>query len=208
MYFLIEELLGFYTEKVTNGTIRPVTVHSTPQSLEAVLAERGIQKQKRSGVERFLPAIFAHDLPPSRRATTDVKPPSPVRVPMASCVLSERDTDAIVALCRAHGLGLTAVLAAVIVMAEWQLRGRAAIPVPLLYTVDLRYFLSPPVSATGCTNPVGFATYLAEIDHKTRVIDLARDIAETFRSGPRRGCDSAVSAAFQPAIRWQRAGIA
>jgi hypothetical protein len=56
------------------------------------------------------------------------------------------------------------------------------IPVPFLYTVDLRYFLSPPVSATGCTNPVGLGTYLAEINHKTTVIDLARDIAATFRA--------------------------
>lgn len=182
MYFLIEELLAYYTELVSTGGIRPVTVHPTPQSLEAVLAERGIQKQKRSGVERFLPAVFAYDLPPSRRATTDVKPASPVRVPMVSCRLSERDTDAIVALCRAHGLGLTAVLSAVVLLAEWQIRGRSNIPVPLIYTVDLRYFLSPPVSATGCTNPVGLATYLAEIDHKTSVVDLARDLAETFQA--------------------------
>ena len=28
---------------------------------------------------------------------------------------------------------------------------------------------------------MGLATYLAEIDHKTGVVDLARDIAETFR---------------------------
>jgi len=27
-------------------------------------------------------------------------------------------------------------------------RGRVNIPVPFIYTVDLRYFLSPPVSAT------------------------------------------------------------
>jgi hypothetical protein len=182
MYFLIEELLGFYTEMVTTGSIRPVTANPTPKSLETVLAERGIEKQKRSGVERFMPAMFAYDLPPSRRATTDVKPASPVRVPMVSCRLSERDTDAIVALCRAQGLGLTAVLAAAIVMAEWQLRGKTNAPVPLLYTVDLRYFLSPPVSATGCTNPVGLATYLAGIDHRTRVVDLARDIGETFQS--------------------------
>jgi hypothetical protein len=152
-----------------------------------VLTERGIQKQKRSGVERFMPAMFAYDLPPSRRATTDVKPASPVRVPMVSCQLSERETDAIIARCRAHGLGLTAMLSAVILLAEWQLRGRSNIPVPLIYTVDLRYFLSPPVSATGCTNPVGLATYLAEIDRKTAVIDLARDIAETFRSDLNEG---------------------
>jgi phenolphthiocerol/phthiocerol/phthiodiolone dimycocerosyl transferase len=182
LFGLVEELLSYYTDVVCTGSIRPVTVQPAPEPIEAVLAERGIQKQKRSGIERFLPAMFAYDLPPSRRAATGVRPSSPVRVPMVSCRLSERHTDNIVALCRAHGLGLTALLSAVVLMAEWQLRGTPNIPVPLIYTVDLRYFLSPPVSATGCTNPVGLATYLAEIDRKTGVVDLARDIAETFRS--------------------------
>ena len=59
------------------------------------------------------------------------------------------------------------MISAVLLLAEWQLRGTPNIPVPYIYTVGLRYFLSPPVSATGCTNPVGSATYLAEIDHKT-----------------------------------------
>jgi hypothetical protein len=129
-----------------------------------------------------MPALFAYDLPPSRRADTGVKPSSPVRVPMVSCRLSESQTHAIVELCRAEKIGLHAVLSAVILMAEWQVRGKLNIPVPFLYTVDLRYFLSPPVSATGCTNPVGLGTYLAEINRNTTVIDLARDIAETFRS--------------------------
>ncbi|SRX95456.1 hypothetical protein MSP7336_03725 [Mycobacterium shimoidei] len=182
MYALIEELLSYYTDLVCNGSIRSITVQPAPESIEAVLAERGIEKQKRSGIERFMPAMFAYDLPPSRRADTGVKPGSPVRVPMVSCRLSEAHTDAIVSLCRTEKVGLTALLAAVLVMAEWQIRGTPNIPVPLIYTVDLRYFLSPPVSATGCTNPVGLATYLAEIDRKTQVLDLARDIAETFRS--------------------------
>jgi hypothetical protein len=182
MFSLIEELLSYYTDLVSTGSIRSVTVQPAPEPIEAVLAERGINKQKRSGIERFMPAMFAYDLPPSRRTDTGVKPASPVRVPMVSCRLSERDTDSIVALCRAHGLGLTSVLSAVILMAEWRLRGTPNIPIPLIYTVDLRYFLSPPVSATGCTNPIGLATYLAEIDSKTSVVDLARDIAETFRS--------------------------
>jgi phenolphthiocerol/phthiocerol/phthiodiolone dimycocerosyl transferase len=182
MFGLIEELLSFYTDLVCTGSIGPVSAQPAPESIEAVLAERGIQKQQRSGIERFIPAMFAYDLPPSRRADTGVKPASPVRVPMVSCRLSEQQTHALVELCRAHGLGLHAVLSAVILMAEWQLRGRLNIPVPFIYTVDLRYFLSPPVSATGCTNPVGLGTYLAEIDHKTRVIDLALDIADTFRA--------------------------
>ncbi len=181
MHSLVEELLSFYTDIVGVGRIRTVKVEPTPESLEAVLAERGIHKQNRSGVERLMPAMFAYDLPPSRRATTAVTPTSPVRVPMVSCWLGERDTEQVVAFCRARQLSLSSVISAVLLLAEWQLRGTPNIPVPYVYTVDLRYFLSPPVSATGCTNPVGLATYLAEIDHKTRVVDLARDIAETFR---------------------------
>jgi phenolphthiocerol/phthiocerol/phthiodiolone dimycocerosyl transferase len=182
MFSLVEELLSYYTDLVCTGSIRPVTVHAAPESIETVLAKRRIQKGPRSGIERFMPALFAYDLPPSRRADTGVKPASPVRVPMVSCQLSESQTRDIVELCRANKLGLHAVLSAVILMAEWQLRGRLHIPVPFIYTVDLRYFLSPPVSATGCTNPVGLGTYLAEIDHKTTVVDLARNIAETFRT--------------------------
>jgi hypothetical protein len=182
MYVLIEELLSYYTDLVCNGRIGAVTVEPAPESIEAVLANRGVQKQKRSGVERLMPAMFAYDLPPSRRATTDVKPASPVRVPMVSCRLSERETDDVVAFGRAHDLSLHAVLSAAVLIAEWQIRGRLNIPVPYIYTVDLRYFLSPPVSATGCTNPIGLATYLAEIDHSTAVVDLARDIAETFQT--------------------------
>jgi phenolphthiocerol/phthiocerol/phthiodiolone dimycocerosyl transferase len=182
MYGLIEELLSYYTDLVTSGRTGPVIAQPAPESIETVLADRGIQKGPRSGIERFMPALFAYDLPPSRRADTGVKPTSPVRVPMVSCRLDERQTHAIVELCRSHKIGLHSVLSAAILIAEWQVRGKLNIPVPFLYTVDLRYFLSPPVSATGCTNPVGLGTYLAEINQRTTVVDLARDIAETFRA--------------------------
>ena len=182
MYALIEEMLSYYTDLVCTGRVGAVTVEAAPQSVEAVLADRGIEKQKRSGIERFMPAMFAYDLPPTRRAATADKPAAPVRVPMASGRLSESETDAIVDVGRANDLTLHAVLSAAVLIAEWQLRGRLNIPVPYIYTVDLRYFLSPPISATGCTNPIGLATYLAEIDHKTSLVDLARDIAETFQA--------------------------
>ncbi len=182
MYSLIEELLSSYTDLLCDGRIRAVTVEPAPESIEAVLADRGIEKLKRSGIERFMRAMFAYDLPPTRRAATDVKPGSPVCVPTASCRLSERETDDVVAFCREYDLSLHAVLSAAVLLAEWQLRGSLSIPIPYIYTVDLRYFLSPPVSATGCTNPIGLATYLAEIDQKTAVVDLARDIAETFQA--------------------------
>ncbi|MGH3523961.1 MAG: phthiocerol/phthiodiolone dimycocerosyl transferase family protein, partial [Mycobacterium sp.] len=182
MYTLVEELLSYYTDLVCTGSIGAVTAQPAPESIETVLADRGIHKQKRSGIERFLQAMFAYDLPPSRRTGSGVKPAAPVRVPMTSCRLSERETDQVVEFGRAHELTLHAVLSAALLMAEWQLRGRSNIPIPYIYTVDLRYFLSPPVSATGCTNPVGLATYLAEIDNQTSVVDLARDVAETFQA--------------------------
>jgi phenolphthiocerol/phthiocerol/phthiodiolone dimycocerosyl transferase len=181
-FSLIEELISWYTDLVCTGSIRPVTVHPAPDPLEVVLAARAIHKQKRSGLERFMPAMFAYDLPPSKRATIDVKPTSPVHVPVARCRLTERETRDLIAFCRAHRLGSNALLSAAVLLAEWQLRATPSIPVPYIYPVDLRYILSPPVSATACTNPLGVATYLAEIDHNTAVVDLARDIAETFRA--------------------------
>ncbi len=181
MYALVEEMLSHYTDLVGGGRSGAVIAQPAPESIEAVLADRGVHKQQRSGIERFMPALFAYDLPPSRRAVSDVKPTEPVRVPMASCRLSERETDDVVAFGRAHDLSLHAVLSAAVLMAEWELRGKLNIPVPYVYTVDLRYFLSPPVSATGCTNPIGLATYLAEINQKTSAVELARDIAETFQ---------------------------
>ena len=182
VFSLIEELFSYYTDLVCTGSIGPVSVHPAPDPLEVVLAQRGIQKQQRSGLERFMPAMFAYDLPPSRRTATDVKPGSPVRVPRAACRMSERETHDLIEFGRAHRLGFNALLSAVMLLAEWQLRGTPNIPVPYVYPVDLRYVLSPPVSATACTNPLGVALYLAEIDHNTGVVDLARDIAETFRA--------------------------
>lgn len=181
MYALIEEMLSYYTDLVTTGRIGAINVEPAPLSIEAVLADRGIEKQQRSGIERFMPALFAYDLPPTRRAVGAETPSSPVLVPMASARLTESQTDNVVAFGRALDLSLHAVLSAAVLIAEWQLRGKLSIPVPYVYTVDLRYFLSPPVSATGCTNPIGLATYLAEIDAKTDLVAIARDIAENFQ---------------------------
>lgn len=180
-FSLVEELFSTYTDLVATGRAQPAKVHSVPESLEVILADRGVQKRTRSGLERLLAAMFAYELPPSRRATTESNPVLPQRVPMTYCKLSEEDTENIVAFCRANKLGLNSLLSAAVLMAEWQLRATPNIPVPYVYPVDLRYLLSPPVSATECTNPVGIATYLAEIEHGTDVVALARDINDTFK---------------------------
>ena len=181
-FSLVEELFSAYTDLATTGSSRPVTAHPAPDPLEVVLADRNVHQLNRSGLERFMPAMFAYDLPPTRRATADVDPAFPVRVPMACCRLDERQTQDLVVFCRANRVSLNGLMSAAILMAEWQLRGTPNIPVPYIYPVDLRYVLSPPVSATECTNPIGVATYLAEIDRTTDVVGLARDIGEAFRA--------------------------
>ena len=180
-FSLIEELFSNYTDLVTTGSMRPVKVAPAPDSLEVILTGRGVQKRNRSGLERLLKAMFVYDLPPSRRATTEPNPALPQLVPMAYCILGETETENIIEFCRANKLGLNALLSGAVLMAEWQLRETPQIPVPYVYPVDLRYVLSPPVSATECTNPVGIATYLAEIAPGTDVVELARDINDTFR---------------------------
>ncbi len=180
-FSLIEELFGTYTDLVTTGSAKPVTVHSAPEPLEVILANRGVEKKTRSGLERLLAAMFVYDLPPSRRAPSNVNPVLPQRVPMEYCTLSEDDTESIIGFCRANKLGLNSLLSAAVLMAEWQLRKTPNIPVPYVYPVDLRYLLSPPVSATESTNPVGIATYLAEISQGSDVVALARDINDTFK---------------------------
>ncbi|GFG54681.1 acyltransferase [Mycolicibacterium agri] len=180
-FSLVEELFTYYTALVCTGHVGPVTVRSAPEPLEIALAERHIAKQRRSGLERFMPAMFVYDLPPSRRAATTSKPPLPLQVPVARRRLSAAHTHALIAFCRANRLRANAVLSAAILLAEWQLRDTPNIPIPYIYPVDLRYILSPPLSATACTNPLGVATYLAEINDDTDIVDLARDIAETFQ---------------------------
>ncbi len=186
-FSFVEELFTSYTALVNGKKLAPTSVEPTPQALEDVLALRGIEKQPRSGLERLMPAMFAYDLPPSRRATTEKRPALPMRVPVARCRLTDTQTRGLIDFCRSYGLRTNAVFAAAILLAEWRLRGTPHIPVPYVYPVDLRYYLSPPVSATECTNPLGVATYLARIDDDTRLVDLARDIADTFQADTANG---------------------
>lgn len=180
--WLLWELFSWYTELLGTGDIDTVDPHPAPQSLEAILEQRGIVKQSRSGFERLMPAMFAHDLPPSTRTGAGGNPAFPTLVPSAICQLTERETEAVVAFSRDYGLSLNAVIGAAILLAEWRVRDTQTIPIPYLYPVDLRHLVTPPVDATASTNPLGVAVYLATITPDTELAELATDIVETFRN--------------------------
>ena len=180
-FALLERLFGWYTDIETGTGVGPVKAESVPESLEVVLAERGVVKLQRFGLERFLPAMFAHELPPSRRNAGRVGLQS-VLVPSAACRLSRQETQALAGICADRRVSLNSLTAAAILMAEWKIRETPHLPIPYIYPVDLRFRLTPPVGATEATNPVGMAMYLAEIRSDTDIVDLARDIVDAFRS--------------------------
>ena len=180
-FALLEKLFGWYTDIVAGAGVGPVKAEAIPESLEAVLSERGIGKLQRFGLERYLPAMFAYDLPPSNRNAGRGDPQS-VRVPSATCRLSRQESQDLVDICAARRVSLNALVAAAILLAEWTIRDTPHLPIPYMYPVDLRFFLTPPVGATQATNPVGMAMYLAEIHPNTDIMDLARDIVEAFRA--------------------------
>nr|WP_232425686.1 acyltransferase [Mycobacterium sp. JS623] len=178
---LLFELLSRYTDVVCGGgTTASISVQPAPESLETVLEQRGIRKIARSGLERFMPAMFAYELPPPRRAAPAIDPEKPVAAPAARGRLSQHETTALMEFARAHRLFLNPLVSAAILLAEWRLRGTPAIPVPYVYVVDLRMLLKPQVSAMGATNPLGMATYLAAVRPDTTLVGLARDVAAQF----------------------------
>jgi len=179
---LLEELFSFYTDLVCNGDTGPVSVERAPEPLEAVLKERGVRKQQRSGLERLMDVMFAYELPPSPRNAAGGNPTVPEQVPVARCLLSEDETADLTTFCRDNRLSVHAAVSAAILLAEWQFRKTPNIPIPYLYPVDLRLLVSPPVDATASTNPLGVATYLAKIRPDTDLVDLATDIVQTLRS--------------------------
>jgi hypothetical protein len=179
---LVWELFSCYTDMVCTGDIEPVDPQPAPDSLEVILEKRGVRKQSRSGFERLLPALYAYELPPSTRDTAGGNPAFPTLIPSARCQLTEQETQDLITFTRDRKLSLNAVIGAAMLLAEWQVRGTPHIPVPYLYIADLRLHLTPPVDPTAATNPLGVATYLAEIKPNTDIGDLATDIVEAFRA--------------------------
>lgn len=177
---LLFELFSRYTEVVRTGDPGPVSTQPAPESLETLLQQRGITKIARSGLERFMPAMFAYEPTPRMHSITAPEPPvptRPVRAPTARGYLTKQETTAVVNHGLSQRLFLNPLVSAAILQAEWRLRGTPDVPIPYVYVVDLRMLLSPPVSVMGATNPLGMATYLASVTSKTTLVDLGRDIA-------------------------------
>ena len=179
---LLDELFSRYTDVVSTGDPGPVIPQPAPVSMEAMLQQRGVKKLGLTGIERFMPVMFAYELPTSVKPTLVADPGSPQAVPVTKIRLTEQETADLAEFSRENRVSVNTVVAAAILLTEWRFRGTPHVPIPYVYPVDLRYFLSPPVGPTEATNLVGVATYLAEIGPDTDIVDLATDIGATFRA--------------------------
>jgi hypothetical protein len=185
VFGLLEEFFSRYTDAVATGDAGPVTAQPAPEPLEVLLEQRGVTKQARSGLERFFPAAFAYDLSAlekSEKPPVALNPDSIQIIPAARIRLSEQETSDLVEFGLANQLSLNSVVAAAILLTEWELRNTPHLPIPYVYPVDVRYLLTPPVSATGSTLPLGMASYLAEIGPDTELVDVAHGIVDAFRA--------------------------
>jgi hypothetical protein len=182
VFGLLEEFFSRYTDAVATGDAGQVTPQPAPEPLEVLLEQRGVTKQARSGLERFFPAAFAYELPAVAKPPVALNPDSIQIIPAARIRLSEEETSDLVEFGLANQLSLNSVVAAAILLTEWELRNTPHLPIPYVYPVDVRYLLTPPVSATGSTLPLGLASYLAEIGPDTELVDVARGIVDAFRA--------------------------
>jgi phenolphthiocerol/phthiocerol/phthiodiolone dimycocerosyl transferase len=194
---LLSELFTRYSDVLATGSPGAVTAAPAAESLERLLAERNVPKAPRSGLERFMPAMFAYELPPPVLNRRD-EPERPVAAPTARGRLSEPETAALGDFGRAHRLFLNPLVSAAILLAEWRLRRTPEIPIPYVYVVDLRMLLRPPVSAMEATNPLGMATYLARIDPETDLVELARDISANLATDLAQGVVQQSMLHFKP----------
>src|ERR1700712_685065 len=144
---LLFELFSRYTDVVRTGGAGPVSAAPAPVSLENLLDRRAIAKNKRSGLERFMPAMFAYELGPPRVPQLDEDVTRPLPAPSARGRLTEDETNALGEFGRANRLFLNPLTSAAVLLAEWQLRDTPDIPIPYVYVVDLRTLLDPPVDA-------------------------------------------------------------
>ena len=118
---LLFELFSRYTGVVCTGDAGPVSAQPAPEPIETLLEQRGIRKQQRSGLDRFIPAMFAYELPP-RRSTVSTISARPAPVPVARGRLTKPETTALVQFGRKHRLFVNSLVSAAILLAEWRLR--------------------------------------------------------------------------------------
>ncbi|WP_278262743.1 acyltransferase [Nocardia sp. AG03] len=165
---LFARLWGYYTDHVETGSIA-AGPREYPDSVESLLARRGIARGPRSGLEDVTRALVVAD---AVGVVQSSQPASPALARPARLRLDPAETARVLELARTRAVSVNGLVTAAV------LRAFAAVygvdQVGCVYPVDLRRRLDPPVAAAAGTNVSGLAAFsTTEFDD---VVTLARRI--------------------------------
>ncbi|MFC4127627.1 phthiocerol/phthiodiolone dimycocerosyl transferase family protein [Nocardia rhizosphaerae] len=170
---LFARLWGYYTDHVETGTIAAGS-REYPLSLEALLAQRGIGRGSRSGLEPVTRPLVVADAV----GVVEPSPPaSPALARPARIQLSPSETARVLEQARIHGVSVNGLVTAAALRAFATVY--AVAEVGCVYPVDLRRRLDPPITAAAGTNISGLAAF-ATTDTGD-LIELARRIGTSLR---------------------------
>ncbi|MGW6122343.1 phthiocerol/phthiodiolone dimycocerosyl transferase family protein [Nocardia sp. NPDC055165] len=186
---LFARLWGFYTDYVETGKIADTatvvaesetTAGATreyPASLEVLLAQRGIRRGRRSGLETVArPLVVTDSVSGIERAEAA---PATLARP-ARIQLDTVATARVLELARAHAVSVNGLVTAAVLRAYGDLSG--ADHVSCMYPVDLRRRLDPAVAAEAGTNLSGLAAFATDAADTADLVVLARRIGTSLHN--------------------------
>ncbi|MEV6067008.1 hypothetical protein AB0L82_10700 [Nocardia sp. NPDC052001] len=175
---LLGDLWSLYTAAVRGEQV-DLTPWDYPESLEQVLADRGIVKADNDIAE-----------PAASPASPDA-PVRPSRTPDATrvytvaatrCRLDAVVTAGLLAYAREQETTLNGVVSALILRVESEQGGVPAERFEYSYPVDLRNRISPPVANPAATDPLGFVNFTPTGD-LGNTAEVARAVTDDLRKG-------------------------
>ena len=173
---LFTRLWSYYTEYVETGTIADSAETAYPVSLEMLLAERGIGRGERSGLEAVSRPLVGVD----RLAVERTEPAPPSLARPERIQLDPAATARVLETARAHAVSVNGLVTAAVLRAYAELSG--AERVSCVYPVDLRRRLDPPVAAEAGTNLAGLAAFVADAADTEDLVELARRIGTSLHN--------------------------
>jgi phenolphthiocerol/phthiocerol/phthiodiolone dimycocerosyl transferase len=182
---LFARLWDYYTEYVETGKIADTALvaesetaaREYPASLEVLLAQRGIRRGRRSGLEAVAcPLVVADSVNGGQRS--DAAPATLARP--ARIQLDTVATARVLEMARAHAVSVNGLVTAAVLRAYSAVSG--ADRVACVYPVDLRRRLDPAVTAEAGTNLSGLAAFVADAADTVDLVVLARRIGTSLHN--------------------------
>ncbi|MEV7526516.1 hypothetical protein [Streptomyces sp. NPDC091371] len=174
---LLAEIWGHYTDIIATGQPTPLEVQPIPESLESLLAHRGVTRLGRSGVEALFEPAPGPDLHKEARPAGAALAARQVRRRIR---FTADTTSALVRLGQANGLSIHGLVSAAVMIAHAQVaaEGPREVAVPFMYPVDVRARISPPVEALAGTNIFGTVGFKRSVGADTDPLVLAKALLE------------------------------